>query len=494
MGRIASEKSSTLWMSHPFSPSLGDSGPWADATFSNISVGDARNTRRLVKLAKAVAKRPAGRVTQVFDKDADRQAAYGLLENKDVRAADILRGLGETTARQCVQAGLRRVYVAGDGSSIRVTDRKGSKGTGRVGTSQAKGRGFEVMSGVAIDADGTPIGLCWQSYWARTGALKKKSHKKRKLQDKETKHCIQFMRDMAALFEEANKDAEVRCMPCGLLDRGYDARDVLEEAVALRNKLDTIVRAAYNRRVADPVLRYLWEALERKSALCSYKLDVPAGPNRGARVAHMEVRAGEVTLRLRDPWTKKASFVTLNAVLTREVGTTPVGEKPIVWFLLTTLPVADATQACAVIDAYAFRWRIEEFHRAWKSGLCCVEDNELRSAEAIQKWAIVLATVAVRAVHLSRAARTTPDLPAAAEFTDEEIEATIVLRQPKNVRLEDRPPLHLIVRWIAELGGYTGKSSGGPPGPTVIGRGLLRIEAAACAIRNLREMQSGAEM
>ncbi len=106
----------------------------------------------------------------------------------------------------------------------------------------------------------------------------------------------------------------------------------------------------------------------------------------------------------------------------------------------------------------------KEFHRAWKSRLCRVEDNELRSAEAIQKWAIVLDSMDVRAVHLARAARATPDLPAATEFTDDEIVATIVLRQPKGISIEDRPPLHLVVRWIANLGGYTGKSAGSPPG------------------------------
>ena len=109
-------------MNQPLSPSLGDSRAWAAATFSGNSLGDARNTRRLVKIAEAVARHPAGRVTQVFEKDADRQGAYGLLENERIRAADILRGLGETTAQQCVAAGMPRVYVAGDGSSIRVTD------------------------------------------------------------------------------------------------------------------------------------------------------------------------------------------------------------------------------------------------------------------------------------------------------------------------------------------------------------------------------------
>jgi hypothetical protein len=133
-------------------------------------------------------------------------------------------------------------------------------------------------------------------------------------------------------------------------------------------------------------------------------------------------------------------------------------------------------------------------HRAWKSRLCGVEDNELRSAEAIQKWAIVLDNMDVRPVHLAHAARATPDLPAATEFTDDDIVAIIVLRQPKGISIEDRPPLHLVVRWIANLGGYTGKSSGGPPGPSVIGRGMRRMEAAACTIKNLRQMQSGTQM
>lgn len=444
-------------------------------------------------MAAGIAKHPAGRVTQVFNDEAEQQAAYNWLENPRVHGANVVRAMGLATASQCVDAGLQRVYVAGDGSSIRVTDRRGVKGTGRVGTKKAKGRGFEVLSGLAIDPSGTPIGLISQRYWARTGKLKGKSHKKRKLEDKETRYCVEFMRETAALFEEINEGADVACKPCGLLDRGYDARHVLEEAVTLRDKFDTIVRAAYNRRVDDPDVRYLWESLERQPALCSYMLDVPAGPNRQARVAHMEVYACEVRLRLRDPWTKKENMVTLGAVLTHEVGTTPAGEKRIEWFLLTTLPVANATDACAVIEAYGFRWRIEEFHRTWKSGLCNVEDSELRSAEAIQKWAVLLASVAARAVHLCRATRSTPNAPAATEFTEAEIDAVIVLRQPKGIVLGDRPPLHLVVRWVADLGGYTGKSSGGPPGPIVIGRGLLKVRSAVDAFEKLREMQAGSE-
>jgi hypothetical protein len=50
----------------------------------------------------------------------------------------------------------------------------------------------------------------------------------------------------------------------------------------------------------------------------------------------------------------------------------------------------------------------------------------------------------------------------------------------------DTPALGDIVHLVALLGGYTGKSSGGPPGPTVIGRGLEKVAVAAETLRMMR--------
>lgn len=45
--------------------------------------------------------------------------------------------------------------------------------------------------------------------------------------------------------------------------------------------------------------------------------------------------------------------------------------------------------------------------------------------------------------------------------------------------LPDRvPTIGEAVRWIAELGGYPGKSSGAPPGSATIARGLERLAVA----------------
>lgn len=67
----------------------------------------------------------------------------------------------------------------------------------------------------------------------------------------------------------------------------------------------------------------------------------------------------------------------------------------------------------------------------------------------------------------------------------------IVLKRRIKKRAEDVPNLiptiGQVTRWLADTGGYTGKSSGGPPGSTPIRRGLERVQNGADAVRALRE-------
>ncbi len=64
------------------------------------------------------------------------------------------------------------------------------------------------------------------------------------------------------------------------------------------------------------------------------------------------------------------------------------------WVLLTTHAIDKRSQVEAVVAGYALRWRIEDFHRAWKRGHCNVESSQLHSRSALVKWATILATVA----------------------------------------------------------------------------------------------------
>jgi hypothetical protein len=95
--------------------------------------------------------------------------------------------------------------------------------------------------------------------------------------------------------------------------------------------------------------------------------------------------------------------------------------------------------------------------------------------------------VATRIQRLTYLARSTPETPASQALSAEEIDAVLLLKKPALYGAGTVPTMEQAVRWIAELGGYTGKSSGGPPGAITIGRGLQRIEAVAQALRNQNE-------
>jgi len=150
---------------------------------------------------------------------------------------------------------------------------------------------------------------------------------------------------------------------------------------------------------------------------------------------------------------------------------------------LTNAPIESFEAACEGVRGYAMRWRIEDFHKTWKSGTCNVERTQLRSRDAVIRWASILAMVATRVERLKHLARTEPDRLASEQLTPLELQVLMALKRREKKRTESVPDgiptMAQAVRWLADLGGYTGKSSGGPPGSITLRRGLERVQMAA---------------
>jgi len=204
----------------------------------------------------------------------------------------------------------------------------------------------------------------------------------------------------------------------------------------------------------------------------------------------MVVRACSVTLDVRDKRTHKRFPVAVNVVQAFEQGTTPLGEKPLVWTLLTNRPIATTKDITDVIFGYSMRWRIEELHRTWKSGACRIEENQLRSTSAVIKWATILIGVAARIERIKQLSRQQPDRPATDEFSPAEIKAAALLHFGKSGKTKvspaAAPTIADVTLWIAKIGGYTGRtSSGGPPGSIVLSRGLDSVRTTARALEAL---------
>lgn len=453
---------------------------WADQTFGHADLGDERRVARLVTMAAAAASRPAGTVTKVFTRSAERGGAFRFLESTQVDAAAVAHAAHVATARRSV--GAPWVYVALDGSSLTLTDRTGRRELGRVGK-QLPVRGLQGMNALAVDAHGVPVGMIDQRFWAREQPPRAKKIKSWKgdLQDKETRYWIEALVAVDTLMAQHAETTK----PWFQLDRGGDCWAVLQTAI--ERSLLLTVRMAHNRRLATSDGRkvYLREHLERQRVAGTYELRVPARPGRAARLARMSVRTASVTLDLQ-VGRKRHVQVTLQACLAREVGG-PKGDQ-LDWFLLTTHPLATFEQACAVVHGYTQRWRVEELHRAWKGGVCNVEQTQLRSRQAIIKWATLLAAVAARAIRLAYLARTTPDVEASTEFSAYEIDAAFLLAKRKRDRRR-KVLLSDMIALVAQEGGFAGEYSGRPPGAQVLARGLERIATLAQGLRNLNEMR-----
>jgi hypothetical protein len=434
----------------------------------------------LVRLATGVAEMPAGRVTEVFDNAADLEGAYRFLESEHVSAGAISAGAGEACARRSGTADW--VYVPVDGSSLTLPDQGAVRGLGAVGNHLIGQHGLQVMSAIAIGADGTPLGLLGQRYWARPRQHVKRHRRRRQLAEKETKHWLEVIEDVQAHWRAAQAQGRLWFQ----LDRGGDFWEMLQYATENPQHWFTI-RAAYDRRTrhANATTSYLWQSVSAQPKLGHFDLEVLPSPTRKARVARICVQIAQVTLWMRArPSNRRMVAAPVRVVYAREERTTPGGEKPLEWMLITTAPVETFDDARRVIFGYTRRWRIEEFHKTWKS-TCRVEETQLRDPARIQKWATILAAVATRIQRLTYLARTAPETPAIKELSQHEIDAVLLLKAPERYGQASVLCMAEAIRWIAELGGYRGKSSGGPPGAIVIGRGLQRIRAAAAALRNL---------
>lgn len=461
---------------------------WSMNEFGGARLRDPRRTARVVELVGEMAARPGGRVTQVCQTSASREGAYRLLENTQVRYDELAQSAHQATLRRC--QGSDVVFVAVDSTSLCVTDGQHRKGLGSIGTANRGARGLLAMSALVVHPSGQPLGLAAQKLWTRPQRSKRTvgGHPKT---GGESAYWNEVVGDCHRLFAE--HAPEVR--PWFQLDRGGDCWQLL--SFASEAQLLLTVRATHDRLLDEPEQR-LWQTVERTRVLHRTELVVGDKPARWkkhrvdgkqtmklvaaqpTRIAYVAIRAATVTLRITTP--EGVQPHTYHAVHVRELGHRA---HKLEWMLLTTHALTTLEDVLAVVHGYTMRWRVEDFHRAWKSGVCHVEDTQLRSRNALFIWATLTASVATRAQRLTYEARQSPDVPAETELSKTELCALKLLRTP---RADDpaHPTLRLAVQWIAELGGYIGPWNG-PPGPITIARGLRDLDVAVRVLNNSRK-------
>ncbi len=224
-------------------------------------------------------------------------------------------------------------------------------------------------------------------------------------------------------------------------DREGDITEVFDRVRQLQHT-GVIVRAAHNRSL-DSSSERLWSKLEAQQISFDMEIELPKTCKRSARQTKLAVRFCPVNLRTpyrfdnRDP-------ILVYAVYATEINC-PEGETPVEWMLLstcskiklsagniastpltdkfqytadnfiyrqppTTEVVADIQTAATILRWYSYRWRVEEYHKIFKSG-CQVERYKL-AADGMKPLIGFLSVIAVELLQLTYLHRTQPSAPA----------------------------------------------------------------------------------
>ncbi len=444
---------------------------WAANEFRAVDLGDARRTKRLIRLAEERSEKPNGSISASCGGKAATKAGYRFLDNEAVGAEGILEGHYQASAERAGQEAI--VLAIQDTTELNYSSHPATQGLGYLNGLQY--RGMYVHSTLLVTPERVPIGLIDQQVWMRSEEeyqVEQANRKELKTEEKESQKWLVSL--------EATARLQQRLEHTHVINVGDSEADIFDLFLkAKRLNQDILVRAGQDRLV-DERGRKLRAHLQNQSLAGDILLQVPRQAGQPARTAHLEVRFAAVSIR--PPLRRKKEqlpSVQLWGVLAQEVGA-PANVEAIDWLLLTTLNVETLAQACTCMHWYACRWVIETYHKVLKSG-CRVEERQFGDADNLQRYLALDAVVAWRVLYLTMLGRDQPDLPCTAILETHAWQALFCFIHQVKQPPQTIPSLQQATRWIAQLGGFLGRKSDGFPGPMSIWRGLQRLSDIADA-------------
>lgn len=462
-----------------------DAASWAERTFGRGGLGDARLDKRLVVVTAGLAEHFGSSLTASAEGDkAAIEGAHRFVRNKRVDAATIAQAGFRETAR--VARAVPALLAVEDGTALSYTHSARAE-LGDVGAPlSTRTRGFLVQGVLLLDATtGAAVGLAGLQFNQRDPATRGKRGRSdsRPYEERESFKWQRSAEELGRLLDE-----ETLSRTRAVNDREADIYEYL--AWMIRAGRGFVTRAAHDRRVAEEEGLGFVHALMSKARLVGKThVQVPQRGGRPARVATLEVRARRLSLRRPD--NVRARFprtIAVGVVWAREVDPPP-GVEPLEWMLFTTEPVGTRDGVLRVLRWYAYRWRIEDFHKLWKSG-AGVERCRMRSAANIERLATMLAFVAVRVMQLRDLFQASPEAPCDRVLS--ETEWRVLWATVEKTRPPKRPPsAQWAYRAIGRLAGWYDSKRTGRVGAKTLMTGWAELEAHVAGYEAFKLLDGG---
>lgn len=445
--------------------------------FRTADFGDKRLTDRLQQIGHALGNAPSESIPNACENWASVKGTYRFCDNENVDPKEVLSAHGQAQRSRLTE--VEELLLVSDTTHLTFPSHPSKEGLGEVGTDEMDLEGVKVHSTIGVlPTTGQMTGILDQQ------AL---------LEDRDNDQIYESngRGEPAGLESEREKwirgdrrassrlPEEVR--PIFVHDRGADAFPVFRKLRSEMTGGGFVVRANQNRCIRTPVGKegHLFDWSSTLSEKGRTRIRIQQGGDRESREATLSVKSGtcELLPPKNDPGEKapvEVNVVRIEEIVREEKSGQEEAdqEDPVQWVLLTTEPVDDFKKALRVVDYYRSRWRIEEWHKALKTG-CRIEDRRLQTWERMEVLLSICSVIAWKVLqlrHLARGEQVPPDF----FLTDAE---RAVLKE-KYPELESEGPEDWAIA-IAKIGGYLDRSSDPPPGWQTLWKGLKKVQTWA---------------
>ena len=442
---------------------------WAHLVFGNADLGDPRRTQRLTQLANDMASNVGSSIVKASDTPAKIEAAYRFIRNEQICPQAIAESGFKQTSEVIKQLPLVLAIQDTTGLTFKhsVCEELGDVSCANTLGKPSKTRTMYAHSTLAIDAHTEHIvGLLDQYYWFRKTKVKgtREQQQHRAYEEKESYRWQQTLIDIKARTGGLSNVLNI-------CDREADIYEYMDYQQSEGHRF--LVRAKENRKLIEPQCN-LNQLIETAQGQCCYVVDVKQRAGRKARKAQMTLSYQRIILS-KPKRAEGQSELTINVIICQEKESKQAN--PLCWILYTTEPINTAEEAQQLVRYYELRWRVEEFHKAWKSDGTEVEELRLQHCNNIKRVAIIKAFIAVRLMQLQNLAQ---DSQLAKEMSCTSYVKTMTwkllwVKVEKQALPEQVPSLHWFYYAIAKLAGWYDSKRNGRVGVKALWQGWLKL-------------------
>lgn len=386
--------------------------------------GDLRLSKRFGHIVTQLLLNFGHSLPQSMGNKHQTKAAYNFMSHRKVD----VQGLYSSDAYRLqdrIEFFSGHTYLAmSDTTTLNYTTNKSSSRIGYLDT--IKQKGYHMQTLMLCDSTGCPEGLLRSGFYNRRAQDLHKSAQvssakvsKQSIEEKESYRWLEDLEALHTLFDKMTQHRFIHIM-----DREGDIFEVF--SARRYDHIHILCRLQHDRKLIDKDLKI--KALVAQQAPVG-ELELTfldrrkkeAKDPRAKRVKRtvvLEVRVAPVRVDVpRDlkVYQKNKGYQPLDlyVIHTREIPNPDTLDdefEPLEWFLITSIPVQTAEQAIELIQYYANRWRIEDFHLVLKEG-SQVERFQYQDDHQLKNALTVYAIVAIQVLRLRCLDKTQPNQP-----------------------------------------------------------------------------------